>query len=290
MTTLKIQNEPTAPPAIILYPLPGLPGTLTLAPGKVADYRALARFHYRPKPPATWAAIWTVTYTPINELQNEPKSPPPHSKIRNFKYFKSEIRIPPNRPVAVAVLSWPVLNLPIRNKLLRLNDLSPTNRITFLNQNVRTISRVAVHPQFRSLGLAVTLVNCICNNCSTRYIDALATMARAHRFFDLAGMMRHDPKADDPDRPVYFLFDRRSALPKMPRTNPPPPIAPKAQQKHRAQPNHQPALRQDKKAPPLRRPSHLPQLCSNEHALIAVKPNSFKLLFRRKINRSADSL
>ena len=46
----------------------------------------------------------------------------------------------------------------------------------FVNANVRTISRVVVHPQFRSVGLAVALVRCLIGQCETRYVEALAVM------------------------------------------------------------------------------------------------------------------
>ena len=36
---------------------PPIPGRLTLTPGTRTDYPALARFHYLPKRPATFAAV-----------------------------------------------------------------------------------------------------------------------------------------------------------------------------------------------------------------------------------------
>jgi GNAT superfamily N-acetyltransferase len=48
---------------MIIDELPAfLPGRLAFARGTPADYRALERFHYCGKRPATWAGIWVVRY------------------------------------------------------------------------------------------------------------------------------------------------------------------------------------------------------------------------------------
>jgi len=161
-----------------------LPGRLSLRPGIRADYFALDRFHYRPGPPATWAAVWTITFT----LQNEPTALP--------------------RPIAAAVLSYPCLNVPARTAALSLDKTNPSDRAAFVNAHVRTISRVIVHPQFRSLGLAVLLARHAIAACPTRYVEALAQMGRAHPLFTLAGMRLQNEPTAAPDKPLYYLCDR----------------------------------------------------------------------------------
>jgi len=79
--------------------------------------------------------------------------------------------------------------------------------LRFINRHVRTISRVIVHPQFRSLGLSSLLVRCLCKHCDTRYIEALAMMGRAIPFFERAGMKRYEPRAGD--APIYYLYRKR---------------------------------------------------------------------------------
>jgi N-acetylglutamate synthase-like GNAT family acetyltransferase len=81
-----------------------------------------------------------------------------------------------------------------------------SQNLRFANRHIRTISRIIVHPQFRSLGLSTALVRCLCDNCDTQYIEAIAMMAKAHPFFERAGMTRIDPVS--PDEPAYFILDR----------------------------------------------------------------------------------
>jgi ABC-type ATPase with predicted acetyltransferase domain len=176
------------------YELPQfLPGTLTIERGTPRDYFALEQFHYIPRRPATWATVRVVRY--------EPHAQPVHGPDLS-------------RVVAVGVLSYPVPSSIPREQFLRIQSLSRREKLVFVNQHLRTISRVVVHPQFRSLGLSSVLVRCLCKHCDTRYVEAIARMARAHPFFDRAGMTRIAPA--NPDQPVYFILDReqRAALPK----------------------------------------------------------------------------
>jgi ABC-type ATPase with predicted acetyltransferase domain len=57
---------------------------------------------------------------------------------------------------------------------------------------MRTISRVIVHPVFRSAGLAVRLVRHVLEHAETPYVEALAVMGRVHPFFKRAGMVEFD--------------------------------------------------------------------------------------------------
>jgi len=71
--------------------------------------------------------------------------------------------------------------------------------LRLLNEEVRTISRVIVHPQWRGLGLAVRLVRHALTHAETVYTEALAAMGRVHPFFERAGMQRYDPPPRDAD-------------------------------------------------------------------------------------------
>jgi GNAT superfamily N-acetyltransferase len=173
-----------------------LPGTFSVSRGTIKDFARLERFHYRRKRPATWAGIWVIIYSQAQ------------SEISNLK---SALPNSAPRPVAVAVLSYPCLNSAARDVALNLHALPARDRIDFLNANLRTISRVIVHPQFRSLGLAVRLVRHLCQTCPTRWVEAHAAMGKVHPLFEKAGMRRFD---HGPDHPAYYLLDR---------ANPPPP-------------------------------------------------------------------
>jgi ribosomal protein S18 acetylase RimI-like enzyme len=118
-----------------------LPGQLRLTSGTPQHYRALERFHYRSKSPATWAGVWVVHYQENGS---------------------------PSRVVAVAVLSYPTVNSTARDRALKIAHWPARWKLAFVNRHVRTISRVIVHPQFRSLGLASRLVRRVCEEAPTR--------------------------------------------------------------------------------------------------------------------------
>jgi GNAT superfamily N-acetyltransferase len=155
-----------------------LPGKLVLEPGIPRDYRALEQFHYLPKRPATWAGVWRIRYG-----QNDDE-----------------------RLVGVGVLSYPTARCSERERFFGHSHDPSGEHVRFANANLRTISRVIVHPQFRSLGLSTVLVKCLIQHCPTRYVEAMARMGRAHPFFERAGMRRVEP--EDPKAPVYFIVDR----------------------------------------------------------------------------------
>src|SRR4051812_19568953 len=105
------------------YLLPSfLPSPLLLMPGAAADYRRLERFHYRPGSPATFCQVSKILYE--------------------------------DRLAAIAVLSWPTLRNFARERALGWLDLTPQERGRRANAEVRTISRIVIHPQFRSIGLS----------------------------------------------------------------------------------------------------------------------------------------
>lgn len=164
-----------------------LPGRFFLAQGNSHDYDELACFHYLARRPATWADVWTIRY----------EDHPDRSRWADLRQ---------RRLVAVAVLSYPVPSCRPRERFFGREQFSRAQNLAFANANLRTISRVIVHPQFRSLGLSSILVRKLCQVCPTRYVEALAIMARAHPLFDLAGMTRIAPAC--PHEPVYFIFDR----------------------------------------------------------------------------------
>jgi GNAT superfamily N-acetyltransferase len=73
-------------------------------------------------------------------------------------------------------------------------------RLRFLNRNLRTISRLIVHPQFRGLGIGSALVRRICCDCDTRWVEAIARMGEVCSCFERGGMERCGEG--------YFLWER----------------------------------------------------------------------------------
>lgn len=153
-----------------------LPGRFRVGRGSAGDYDRLARFHYLAGRPA-FGEVFVVRY-----------------------------REPDPRVVAVAVLSHPAPACFARERFFGLEGTSPGARISFANLNLRTISRLIVHPQFRSLGLGVLLVKRVLRRCPTRYVEAIAQMGHVHPVFRKAGMTQVE--SEDRSRPAYFVFDR----------------------------------------------------------------------------------
>lgn len=59
-----------------------------------------------------------------------------------------------------------------------------------LQKEVSTISRVVVHPKYRSIGLGVKLVKETLAKAGTPFVETLAVMARYNPFFEKAGMQK----------------------------------------------------------------------------------------------------
>lgn len=94
-------------------------------------------------------------------------------------------------PVAVLVESLPTLNCQLRDWALHERYgswLPPRQRSRLLTQELRCISRVVVHPQWRGLGLAVRLVQYALQHPQTPFTEALAAMGKVNPFFEKAGM------------------------------------------------------------------------------------------------------
>lgn len=140
-------------------------------PGTHDDFAALAEFHYRSHHPGATTQIFATRY-------DDGRTPP--------------------LTAAVLVVALPPLACTLRSIAIANRYHSPNKSLAaaLLNQEVRTISRVIVHPLFRSLGLARQLVQHALQHAQTPYTEALAAMARVHPFFDQAGMTRYDRPAD----------------------------------------------------------------------------------------------
>lgn len=151
----------------------GLCDSLALVQGGVADYNALKEHHYRADRPATMTRVLALRHTSRNA-------------VVRFMHRDAQ-----SQTVAVLIESLPSLSCKMRDWAL--NDrygswLSPGQRATLLNAEVRVISRVVVHPCWRGLGLAVRLVRHALQNPTTIYTEALAAMGRVNPFFERAGM------------------------------------------------------------------------------------------------------
>jgi GNAT superfamily N-acetyltransferase len=69
-----------------------------------------------------------------------------------------------------------------------------SERIRWLNANVRCVLRVIVEPRYRGIGLGVRLVRETLGLVGVPVIEALAVMGEVNPFFERAGMRRFDGK------------------------------------------------------------------------------------------------
>lgn len=157
--------------------------------GNRSDLVSLARHHYRQRLPATTCVIRVAT---IREA---------HSRR--------------DRVIGVAVLSWPMPMVGPRNRHFGLTGF--TNCVRFVNQNLRTISRVIVHPQFRAAGIAHQLVRQLIDRCPTRYVESSTCMGAFTGFLVRSGFV---PLPHKPTEPAYFLLDRAQVAPPSDTTSP----------------------------------------------------------------------
>ena len=149
---------------------------IMLEQGRLHDWRALARFHYRSGRLGPYKSIWRLIYEPKNASS------------------------PLNRRMLVGVIvySMPVPQIAIRNRIFgdRFAKGPIGNRLQRLSREMRTISRVVIHPIFRGLSLAGRIVRETLPLAGTPYVEALAAMGRVHPFFERAGMTPWQPLPD----------------------------------------------------------------------------------------------
>jgi ABC-type ATPase with predicted acetyltransferase domain len=121
--------------------------------GNRQDYEKLSCFHYRSS-----------------------QLPPPH-RIFTLKHH--------NEPAGVIVYSYPPATCFGRRQALgRMASLKE------LNKDLVWISRVVLHPKYRSIGLGALLVKQTLPLADRRYVETIAVMAKYNPFFEKAGMTR----------------------------------------------------------------------------------------------------
>lgn len=143
---------------------------LKIVPGTIADYKLLARFHYRDCRTGPTAAVYKIIDTHPMRSEIEPI-------------------------VGIIIYSMPACSVQLRNIATGglFTKLGSANANTQLvNQNIRTIARVVIEPRYRGLGLAYELVQKTMHLLNMPYIEALAVMGKVNPFFEKAGMMKFE--------------------------------------------------------------------------------------------------
>lgn len=122
--------------------------------GTIQDYKKLAQFHYR-----------------------ESGGLPPPRKVFTLKRNKET--------VGVIVYSYSPITCFGRSKVF-----PKRLAIEELNRDFSIISRVVLHPKYRTVGLGARLVKETLPEAGTKHVEAIAVMARYNRFFERANMQK----------------------------------------------------------------------------------------------------
>lgn len=152
---------------------------IEIGPGQRPDFDALARLHYRAKPPATIDRVLRAS-DPIT-----------------------------GETVGVLVTSRPTLNASWRDIAWpgRFSTGTKSERARRLNEELRTISRVIVDPRYRGLGLARRLVEMYLASPATACTEALAAMGTICPFFERALMRRLEIPIAPRDQKLLAILD-----------------------------------------------------------------------------------
>lgn len=147
---------------------------LLLRTGSTRDYLALSEHHYRAARPATITRVLVLEH-------------PRRSAAARFVGRDDDQA----QTIGVLVESLPALHCRLRDYALGdryAGLIAAGSRASALNREIRCISRVVVHPQYRGLGLAVRLVRAALADPRTPITEAIAAMGKVHPFFERAGM------------------------------------------------------------------------------------------------------
>jgi len=147
---------------------------LHIEDGRLEDYKCLAEFHYRSS------------------------GHPPPLKVYALKREDGET-------VGVILYSWPPVNIFGRKQALE--KRLPLKEI---NRKMAIISRVVLHPKYRSIGLGIRLVRETLPLVGRPYVETVAVMARYNPFFEKAGMKKIAERK--PDRTVLQAVETLKKL------------------------------------------------------------------------------
>jgi len=125
---------------------------MTIEEGTYEDWKQIARFHYRSHRVAFLQKIFVL---------------------------KRETRV-----CGAVVFVHPMSAAPFRNTVLKVESMKE------LNEKLARVSRVVVHPKYRTIGASVKLLRESLPLCGKPYVEMIAVMARYNPFAEHAGMQK----------------------------------------------------------------------------------------------------
>ncbi len=178
--------------------------------GCMANYDALARFHYRAGRPRAVVRVLVARFGGGADEKHPAAGRVSWSPARSDRRvgawesglahatgsaLRGETRVlAAGELIGVLVETRPVLNCRLRNIALP-GSFSQTERrraAEKINRQITTIARVIVDPRFRGIGVAAALVRHCLRSAKTPCVEALAALGRHQPFFQAASMTRYD--------------------------------------------------------------------------------------------------
>jgi hypothetical protein len=164
----------------------GISCLIELKSCSISEYGKLSRFHYRGGGPGPVGGCFGL-----------------YAEMGSRIFRGPEL-------VGIIVYSLPAVSNHLRNLATgyRYSAVkSLRSRTVLLNREMRMISRVIIHPQFRGLGLATKLVAATLPLAGTRFVEASAVMGLVHPFFQKAGMTMYTAPVEMKTQMLLAAFE-----------------------------------------------------------------------------------
>ncbi|MBN2377904.1 MAG: hypothetical protein JXD22_16015 [Sedimentisphaerales bacterium] len=169
-------------------------GQVRVVESDISAWRLLAKYHYRTERPGAIDRIFAMEFADGGGGQERWR----------------RLGVEAKQVVGVIVYAMPLAGVSLRNAATgnRYKELgSRSAALQLLNREMRWISRVVIHPQFRGIGLAQRLVAETLGRVGTEMVEALAAMGRVNPFFEKAGMTRYEGPRSAPAERLIGAFE-----------------------------------------------------------------------------------
>ncbi len=141
---------------------------MSIVPGDIGDYKALAHYHYRDEKLGPFTAIYALKGSTVTGRM----------------------------PAGVIVYTMPSPCIELRSVATgnMFVGFDRSTQLALVNKFIRCIGRVVIEPRFRGLGLAARLVRETMPMMNVPIIESLAVMGHVNPFFEKAGMKVYTSK------------------------------------------------------------------------------------------------
>jgi len=109
-----------------------------------------------------------------------------------------------DRVCGAVVYTYPMSAAPFRNSVVKFGSMRE------LNEKLARVSRVVVHPKYRTIGASVKLLRDSLPLCGREYVEMIAVMARYNPFAEHAGMKKIGES--QPDKSILEAIEKLQQL------------------------------------------------------------------------------